>query len=133
VRPAPCRVSCRKPPWRASTRSRAGIAEGRARRIGLSPAEDSGTIGAVSTLLPGLLRGSTRCCGAAKTYGDADSGGTAGTVRSDDPTAHHAAGVQPGYHLAVLSHRHNGFEDRGAHQDSITPAYHLRLPDWVTK
>ena len=32
-------------------------------------------------------------------------------------------------HLAVLSHRRNGFEDRGAHQDSITPAYYLRLPN----
>lgn len=31
--------------------------KGRARRIGLSPAEDSGTTGAVTTLLPGLLRG----------------------------------------------------------------------------
>jgi len=31
--------------------------KGRARRIGLSPAEHSGTTGAVTTLLPGLLRG----------------------------------------------------------------------------
>ena len=40
--------------------------QGRARRIGLSPAEDSGTVGAVRTLRPRSLRGGVLASDAAE-------------------------------------------------------------------